>query len=109
MATKNAILELALIFNHVAPLSNPQLPPLSIVANLTSIHVTPRNTVHFNIPGTKYPSAPLYVENDSLRVDASPPRVGITPPYSAMPWSQRVDMNMCGHTTPIYTPVPILL
>ena len=96
--TKNAMLELASIFNRVAPLPKPQLPPPSIVANPTNICVAPRKTVHFNIPSIKNPIASLCVNNDYPRVDASPPRVVITPhhstppPYSVTPRTQRAGM-----------------
>ena len=107
-ATKNTMLELALIFNRVAPLPNPQLPPSSIVANPTNIHVAPRKTVHFNIPGTKKTITPLYVDTDSPRMDESPPRVSITPPpYSATPRARRVDMTPpCVDTPHLFTPSP---
>ena len=88
------MLELVSMFNCVVPLPKPQLTPPSIVENITSIHVAPRKTVHFNIPGTNNQITPLYIDTESPRVDTSPPRVGITsPPYSAIPRAWRVDMK----------------
>ena len=77
--TKNAMLELASIFNRVAPLPKTQLPP-STITPTPRVQLSPRKTVQFQIPSV-CPESPR-VNVSPQRVDAIPPRVGKTPPYA---------------------------
>ena len=82
--TKNAMLELASIFNRVAPLPAPQPTPSPSIPPRQS-KISSRKTVQFQIPSTRTSVAPLRIDPDSPRVDATPPRVGNAPMWVPRP------------------------